>query len=240
MNRGVNQVTEPVMAQDVMTDAAFLELCAKGTAEEVRQALNNCGANIEAQDEQGMTVLMHAAKCNTDLEVMKVLLRAADEFNKKSFLRDKLGFRTVDIDAGNKDDKTALMFAVKNNSPEVVGTLLNAGADVSIKDKEGMMVLMYAARDSADPAVMKVLLDAAAEFNKKGLKSKLGFKTVDVDDGNKEGITALMFAVGNNSPETVQALLNAGAAVNIKDKQDMTALMWAAQRSSPKFKLNSA
>ncbi len=325
MNHVMRKGTGPVTAQSTMTDAAFLELCAAGTAEDVRQALHS-GANVDAKDAEDMTALMHAAKCNADLEVMEVLLRAAAE--KGPWY--KLG-KKVNVNAGNKEGMTALMLAVGNNSPGVVKALLNteadinakdkedktaliwavvknsslevvkllleAGADISVMDKEGrtalmwarekkaspevvallqdatplsdndflqlcatgtaeairkalgkgakinakneddMTVLMYAARDNADPEVMTVLLDAAAEFNKTGLwqkgKSKLGFKTVDVNDGNKEGMTALMFAAGNNSPEMVRALLNVGADANLKDKQGMTALMFAVGNNLP-------
>ena len=82
MNRVIKQGTESVTAQSTMTDVAFLELCAKGTAEEVRQALES-GANIVVKDDDDMTTLMWAAKNNTDPAVITVLLDAADEFNEK-------------------------------------------------------------------------------------------------------------------------------------------------------------
>ena len=43
-----------VAVQKAKTNSAFLRRCANGTAEEVRQDLK-LGANIGAQDEQGMT-----------------------------------------------------------------------------------------------------------------------------------------------------------------------------------------
>ncbi len=224
----------PVTAQGAITDAAFLELCANGTEEEVRQALNS-GANIAAQDEQGMTVLMrYAARSNVDSAMMEELLKTADKINKgRPWYRPG---KTVNINAGNKDGVTALMFAVKNGSLEVVQALLNAGADISIKDKEGMTALMFAARDNAKPEVMKTLLKAAAKFNKKGLwqrgKSKLGFKPVDINDGNKKGITVLMFAAQKSGHEVVKMLLDAGADVNVKDKHNKTALEYAKERES--------
>ena len=303
----------PVMAQDVMTDAAFFRLCAKGTVEEVSQALES-GANIGAKDAQGMTVLMYAAKDNAAPAVMKVLLDAVAAFNKD--IRNIL--QKVDVNAKDKRGKTALMFASENNSLEVVRVLLEAKADVNAKDKrsktalifavennvpgvvqvllenranisvedielakkresdvqevvdvlrkaqraridgaflrlcakgtaeevrqalkfganigakdaEGMTTLMYAARDNANPEVIKVLLDAAATFNEDTWNI---LQKVDVNAGNRDGRTALMFAVENKSRDVVEVLLTR-ADVNVKDKQSVTALMLAVRNNLP-------
>ncbi len=217
-----------VPAQGVMPDADFFKVCKTGAVEEVRLALNS-GANIAAQDTQGKTALMFAAESNTKSAVMKELLKAVDEFNKKKHWYER--GKKIDINDVNEKGKTALMFAVENNSPEVVQILLNAGADASIKDKQGMTVLMaYAARDDADPAVMKELLKVADEFNKKGLwrkgKNILGFKMIDVNAVDKEeGKTALMFAAEEKcNPEVVVELLKAGADINAMDNKGKTAL----------------
>jgi len=87
--------TGTVTAQGVMTDVAFLRLCAKGTAEEISQALES-GANIGAKDAQGTTALMYAAKGNKDSAVMKMLLESAAEFNEKGVWqkgKNILGFK---------------------------------------------------------------------------------------------------------------------------------------------------
>ena len=287
--------TGPVMAQGVMTDVAFLRLCAKGTTEEISQALE-AGANIGAKDAQGTTALMYAAKGNKDSAVMKMLLEAAAEFNEQGVWKkgkNILGFKTVDVNDRNKKGMTALMYAIENNVPGVVQVLLENRANINVKDIElakkrksdaqevgemlrtaqrarndvaflrlcakgaaedvrqalefganigaqdaqNVTTLMYAARDNANPEVMNALLMAATKFKEKGLwqkgKSKLGFKTVDINDGNKEGITALMYAVENNSPDVVRMLLAGGADANVKNKQGITALMFAVEKSSP-------
>ena len=96
-------------AMPTMPDAVFLGRCATGTAEEVHQALDS-GANIAAQDTLGMTALMIAAKYNADPAVMEVLLEAADEFNEKNLWqkgKSALGFKTMDINDGNKGSNFA-------------------------------------------------------------------------------------------------------------------------------------
>ena len=61
------------MIQCAMSDIVFLDLCLRGTAEEVRKALDS-GANIHVRDKIGATALMYAAEENPSPEVVKVLL----------------------------------------------------------------------------------------------------------------------------------------------------------------------
>lgn len=72
-------------------DDVFLELCEKGTADEVRRALAS-GANVHARDAKfGGTALMWAAG-NSNPEVVKVLLaggadvRAVDKWGNDAIL----------------------------------------------------------------------------------------------------------------------------------------------------------
>ena len=224
----------PVAAQAVMPDINFLRLCAKGTAEEVHQALKS-GANIAVKDVQDTTTLMYAAKSNADSEVMTVLLNAVAEFNKKGFGgknekglwekgielwnegKSKLGFKTVDVNDRNKEGKTALMFAVESDVPEVVQVLLDAGADANVKDKQGVTALMLAVKNSLPDVVQILLEDADANTSIK----------------DQQGMTALMYAArSNTTPEIVKKLLGAGADINARDEKGRTALIYAVWKNS--------
>ena len=138
---------------------------------------------------------------------------------------------------GEKPEDAFFRLCAKGTAEEV-SKALYSGANINAQDAQGMTALMYAARDNADPTVMRVLLIAAAEFQEKGLlqgwRGRLRSKTIDVNDRNQEGMTALMFAVENNSPKIVQVLLNVGADANARDKQDMTVLMRAVMKKSSK------
>ncbi|MBF8436132.1 hypothetical protein I0Q91_03495 [Halanaerobiaceae bacterium Z-7014] len=49
------------------------------------------------------------------------------------------------MDAQNINDKTPLIFSARyNDSPEIINTLLDFGADPTIQDRDGMMALDYA------------------------------------------------------------------------------------------------
>lgn len=56
-----------------------------------------------------------------------------------------------------------LLSLIKNNgSVEEIKVLIDAGADVNAKDKDGMTALMYAAKDNDNPEVIKAIIDAGA------------------------------------------------------------------------------
>ena len=135
------------------------------------------------------------------------------------------------VTAQGASSKNAFFQVCAKGTVADVRQALDAGAKIDAKDKKGITALMYAARDNVHPEVITILLDAAAEFNRKSHWYKLG-KKVDINDANKEGKTALMFAVENNSPEVMQVLLNAGADASIKDKQNLTVLMAYAARDN--------
>ena len=52
----------------------------------------------------------------------------------------------ADVNAGDKDDRTALMFAAGNGHKEVVELLIENGADVNAKNIMGKTALMSASR----------------------------------------------------------------------------------------------
>ena len=119
MPTGTEQVT--------MSDRAFLKLCIKGTAEEMRKALEN-GANPNAAKEFEWTALMEAAMHNPHAGVVKALLAAG-----------------ANVNAQDANGWSALMVAAMHNpNPEVVAALLSAGADAHAVNSKGQNALWCA------------------------------------------------------------------------------------------------
>lgn len=106
----------------------------------------------------------------------------------------------ADPDDANDKGCTALMWAIKAKSPEIVRLLLEAGADVNKTCKRGSTALMWAAAE-ADPAVVQLLIDKGAS----------------IDAKNNAGETAVGWAVEwiNNygrAPEALNVLILNGAS----------------------------
>lgn len=147
------------------------------------------GTNVNLKDNEGKTALMYAASSGF-IEAAKLLLE-----NK------------VEIDAQDNWGKTAFSHLFKTfmyTTPEffkteMVKILIEYGANMEIPDSNGNTPLMNAA--SLELA-LKLLLDAGV---------------TNINAQNKEGNTALMYAVW--SPKNVIMLLNAGADINLKNNE---------------------
>lgn len=96
-----------------------------------------------------------------------------------------------------------------NLNPEMIATLLKAGADVKAQTKDGYTALMFAAGQQ-NPEVITMLLKAGA----------------DVRAWDTLAMTALMWAaVQNQNPEVITMLLRAGADLEDADIDGDTPLM---------------
>jgi len=122
--------------------------------------------------------------------------------------------RGADIKASDKDGKTPLIWAARENQkPEVITALLEAGANLEARDSYyGKTALMWAARDNPKAEVTTVLLESGADINARDMN----------------GETALMAAAEDNpNPEVITTLLAAGADAKAMDGAGRTAYDYA-------------
>ena len=117
----------------------------------------------------------------------------------------------VDVDAKDRDNRTALHWAALNGHEAVVRLLLDGGAGVAVQDGHGRTALHWAALNGHE-AVVRLLLDGGAG--------------VAVQDGDER--TALHCAARNGHEAVVRLLLDGGAGVAVQDEVGGTALHWAA------------
>ncbi len=117
----------------------------------------------------------------------------------------------IDVNAGDPDGQTALMFAGFNGHLPVMRLLLDNGADVNQASSLNRTALMVTASGPYLQAV-KMLLDAGAEVN--------------VRDG-QEGWTALMVAATEGHADVIKCLLEHGADKTLADVDEETALIFA-------------
>lgn len=117
------------------------------------------------------------------------------------------------IDAANEYGATPLWLASVNGSAGVIASLLKAGANPGTPIVSGETPLMSAARSGSVDSV-KRLLGAGAAVNAAE---------------SARGQTALMWATAERHMAVVQALLDAGAKVDMGSTSGFTALMFAAR-----------
>ena len=105
----------------------------------------------------------------------------------------------------------SIMAAGRNPNPEVIATLLNAGAKIDDRAGNGRTSLMEAAMANENPEVISILLKAGAKL----------------DDKDPSGRTPLMWAAWqNHNPKVIMTLLKAGADGKLKC-DDKTAFDYA-------------
>jgi len=116
------------------------------------------------------------------------------------------------FDVNTKDSlgETALHLAVEHGNLEIVRLLLERGADVNAKNKNGLTPIWGINDDDTTAMeIFRLLIRSGA----------------DVNVSNEDGETLLMQASAADSVEGVQMLLKAGADPHLKDKDGVTALM---------------
>ena len=157
-------------------------------------------------------------KLGADVNAMygaKSALRLANEIGAEKVAEFLEENGVKDIFDEKKAEKLGLELVEECGCNEVnlekVKELVEKGADVNLKDKEGYTALMNASCDS-NKEIAEFLVAHGAEINVKG----------------NDGMTALIFASRGGYKDIVELLVNNGADVNIKEKQGMTALMLAS------------
>ena len=135
---------------------------------------------------------------------------------KKDILRSLLQ-QKADVNAPQVDGTTALHWAVRADDLEAADLLLNAGAKVTVANREGATPMQLAALNG-NAALIERLLKAGADAN-----APL----------SSFGDTALMMAARTGKPDAVKVLLDTGAKVDAKETWgDTTALMWAVSEGN--------
>jgi ankyrin repeat protein len=167
-----------------------LALAADGNNLENVRLLLAKGAVANVQDEAGNSPLLSAAS-NCNHEAAKLFLAKGADVNAANTSSGEVKFGKIQL-----IHLTPLMLAATFCSPEILQTLLDAGANVKEEDIRGMTPLVFAvSSERQDPSVVRLLLKAGAEVNAK----------------TKTGETALDWAKKFGNPDVISTLAAAGA-----------------------------
>ena len=162
-----------VHATDFVKTTA-LRAATLGNDTETIRIMVDAGVDVNAADLPGITPLMMAAGWSGNLMAVKMLLAKGANVNAVSAPVMGLPSKNGPSEFGLL---TPLLMAAPFGPPDLIRTLLDAGADVNAKDVRGMTPLMLAlATDRQDRAVIGMLLDHGGDPQ---IKSHLGETALD-------------------------------------------------------------
>ena len=179
---------------------------------ELIEALKAKKATVDVANEFGSTPLAEAVKL-ADARMVRLLLDA--------------GAR---VDRADDDGQTALMLAIKTGELPIVEMLVKAGANVNgVEEFQRQTPLMWAVSASKHAADMtKLLLLKGADVKARALYTDWPNQLSSEPRGQYRpvgGLTALLYASRNGCSDCVQALIGAGADVNVPTPEGVTPLM---------------
>jgi ankyrin repeat protein len=170
--------------------------CFNGNAAMIKLLLD-AGADPNSADPTGETALMTVATVG-DLESVKLLL-------------DR-GARVESTEPGF--EQTALMYAVRNNHPDVVQLLVSRGAAVNARTRVGPTPVFFKPNASA-------AFGHGVGINRGGLPDRGSRIPI------QGGMSALLYAARDGRMESAQILVKAGADVNQAEANSITPLVIA-------------
>ena len=144
--------------------------------------------NKDFTDVNGKTLLMYAAQCNINVQIVKLLLdngsdidiknnnewtalMYAARYNPNPAVLEDLILRGADTQP-NSVGLTVTMLASCNKNPGVLFTLLQYKNEINCSTDQGKTALMYACENKQDSTVIKMLIDNDADLNAKDLSGK--------------------------------------------------------------------
>ena len=205
----------------------------KGNMEIIRMLVENGKAKVNEKSSYGVTPLIAASAMGRG-EVIKYLVD-----------------HEADVTARDDKGKTALLYAVRFNQPQAVESLIKYNnTTVNLPDNDGNSPLIYAAQRGllenvkilikygADPDYrnpvtgISPLLAASAGGYPKVARTLVKNGGADIHLPDRSGRTAVFYAVNNNRPETLRALIALKSNINAQDLAGTTPLMVASAKNN--------
>ncbi len=169
-------------------------------------------ARVDVGNEFGSSPLGEAVKLG-DARIVKTLIDAG-----------------AGVDRADPSGQTALMLAVKTAELPIVEMLLNAGANVNVVEQlQHQTPLMWAVAASKHAAEMtRLLLSKGASVKARALYTDWPNQLSSEPRAQYRpvgGLTALLYASRQGCSDCVEALISAGADVNVPTPEGVTPLM---------------
>ena len=176
-------IPKTVFGQCPPPDSGALEIrlheaILKHDSNAVAQLLSD-GANPNARDPKGNTLLMCAADDNKNAAIVKLLIA-----------------HKADVNATSDLGSTALMDACdENKNYSIIELLLKSGANPNAQYRDGSTVLMNACLYN-NISLVKLLLDSHADVNLPTYDGEMAIDYIDEGDTTTAAVKALLIAAG--------------------------------------------
>ncbi|MCJ1306855.1 hypothetical protein MMC25_000499 [Agyrium rufum] len=157
------------------------------------------------------------------------------------------------LDVSSSSGLSALQYAIEYNKPEVCKTLIHAGADPYMEDKQQRNAFDLAwnkilsnSMDAKSQELLRSLFNDPEQLEKrrfpvlhkivfgfvvKSVESELQISTATIDDVDMDGRTAISWAASRDDGVAVRALSKFGANPNITGNDGFAPIHWAARAS---------
>ena len=136
-------------------------------------------------------------------------LMKASALGQKKLVSQLLKNTKLKLDEKDKEDQTALFYAMDNDQEEIALQLIDAGADLSLTFND----------------IDESYLALAIRYNLSKVVEKIVMKKPElVNDADALGFTPLMRSVRSSPKATIEFLLKHGAKKDLKNAEGQTAL----------------
>jgi ankyrin repeat protein len=197
--------------------AKFFAAAESGNVEEVDRLLD-AGADVDARDSQGETLLFYAVFSGSKETVESLIAHGAD------------------TNATDREGLTPLHAAAYLSRREIVDLLIRKGAKVNARSKDGATPVHRAIERFAGARSGHRALTSEAESASMMIVVKLLLAGgADVNAADASGVTPLILAASSGQNDLVELLLVHGAAVNAKDYEGAGALYVATVMDQPEI-----
>jgi ankyrin repeat protein len=237
-------ISSLILAANARAESALADAIQNGDVRAARELLQS-GADVNAAQNDGSTPLLWAVYQVDEELVADLLRREADPSTANSFgasplseaarlanlnLVEQLLDAGADPDSANADGQTPLMLAAYNGSVDVARALIKEDANVNaVEAWTGQTALMWAAARN-HPEMAELLIENGADVNVRATFFDWSSQMTSEPRGQYRpsgGLTPLLYAARSGCLPCVEAIIDAGADLNLPSPDGETPLLVA-------------